>query len=390
MSNTIIDQDYPYDILHRGSKDASRHNKRVQEAVRKQLKDIIGQQDIITGDGNKKVKVRLKHLNQYRFVHSRDYVDVVGRDEFDELEEGEVLQRPGSGGGDPLTAGDAIGDAVYEAEYTIEELTDIMMSELQLPDLDERKKNEIVSEIVEWTDIRKESGIQSLIDKKRTLLANIKRKSKIKKLDRKKPLPIINDDLRFRTYNIIQEKHSNAVVLLCMDRSSSMWRDKIYAVKALYFWIVQFLKRRYNKVEIRFIAHDYDARELTEKEFFTISDSGGTRVSAAYEMCEGLIKQEYPASKWNIYAFHSSDGDTWSDEELCMEIVDRITNKLGANLFAYTEINIDSYRQGSSLLLDCFEDKMRNNSKILVSVINEISDVMDAIRTFLRHSVKEA
>lgn len=389
MSSTIIDQDYPYDILHRGSKDAARHNKRVQEAVRKQLKDIIGQQDIITSDGNKKVKVRLKYLDQYRFIHSRDHADIVGRDEFDELQEGEILQKPGEGNsGIPQKAGDEAGEEIYEAEYTIEELTDIMMKELQLPDLDERKKNEIVSEIVEWTDIRKESGIQSLIDKKRTLKANIKRKAQ-SQVPPEESLPIINDDLRFRTYNIVQEKHSNAVILLCMDRSGSMWRDKIYAVKALYFWVVQFLRRRYNKVIIRFIAHDYDARELKEREFFTISDSGGTRVSSAYRLCSEIIKVEYPASKWNIYVFHASDGDSWSDEAECMELVDTITKDLGANLFAYTEINIDSYRSGGSLLLDLFGDKMKSNDKVLVATINDITDVMNAIKTFLRHSVKE-
>ena len=81
MSSSIIDQDFPYDIIHRGSKDAHRHNKRIDDAVRKQLKDIITQQDIITSEGNKKIKVRLKYLDQFRFIHNRNKVDVIGRDE---------------------------------------------------------------------------------------------------------------------------------------------------------------------------------------------------------------------------------------------------------------------------------------------------------------------
>ncbi|GAG15339.1 unnamed protein product, partial [marine sediment metagenome] len=159
---------------------------------------------------------------------------------------------------------------------------------------------------------------------------------------------------------------------------------------ALYFWIVQFLKRRYDRVEIRFIAHDYEAHELSEKEFFTIVDSGGTRVSAAYQLCSDIIQAEYPTSKWNIYVFHASDGDTWNDEKECMKLVDKITKEQGANLFGYTEINIDSYRDGSSLLLDHFKSKKKENEKILVSVVNELPDVMDAIKVFLRHSVKES
>jgi len=389
MGSTVIDQDYPYDILHRGAKDAQRHNKRVDEAVRKQLKEIISQQDIISSDGNKKVKVRLKYLDQYRFRHSRDRVDEIGRDEFDDLEEGELISRPQEGGaGVPNKAGDEYGDEVYEAEYSIDELTEIMMKELQLPDLDERKKNEIVAEVLEWTDIRKGSGIQSMIDKKKTLLANLKRKAKLRKLQT--PVPIINDDMRFRTYNITEEKHSNAVVFLMMDRSGSMWADKIYAVKVLYFWIVQFLKRRYDNVIIKFIAHDYGARELTEQKFFTISDGGGTKVSSAYEMCRDLIKFNYPTDKWNIFCFHASDGDTWGDESQCMSLVDEITTKYDANLFAYTEIDIDSWRDTTSALMEHFKELQKSNERVLVSIVQEVNDVMDAIKMFLRHSVRSA
>ena len=259
MGSTIIEQDFPYDILHRGQRDESRHNKRVDEAARKQLKDIISQQDIITSEGNKKVKIRLKYLDQYRFVHNQDRIDVVGRDQFDEIDDGEILHKPTQGGGGDLRkAGQGSGDEIYEAEYTIDELTDMMTEELERPDLDETKKNEIVSEIIEWEDLRKRSGIRSLIDKRRTLLANIKRRAKLKKT---KPIPLDNDDLRFRTWSIREEKHSNAVIFLMMDRSASMWEDKIYATKALYFWIVQFLRRKYDRVEIKFIAHDYHARE---------------------------------------------------------------------------------------------------------------------------------
>lgn len=385
MGNTIIDQDYPYDILHRGSQDESRHNKRVNDAVKKQLRDVISQQDIISGQGNKKVRVRLKYLDQYRFRHSKDSYKEIGRDQFDELEEGEVISQPTPAGeGDPNKAGNDDGDEVYEVEYTIDELTEILLNELKLPRLDERKKNEIVSEVVEWNDIRKESGVRSLIDKKRTLRANIKRRARIGSENE----PIINDDLRFRTYNITKEKHSNAVVFLMMDRSGSMWKEKIYAVKALYFWIVQFLKLRYNKVEIKFIAHDYNARELQEKEFFTISDSGGTRVSSAYELCYEMIKHNYPQSKWNIYCFHASDGDSWSDEKEAVALADDIIKVLGATLFAYTEINIDNERDTKSDLWKTFSNMSKSNDKILMGEIRGMEDVLPVIEFFLRYSTR--
>lgn len=386
MGSTIIEQDFPHDIIHRGQGDANRHNKRIDEAVKKQLKDVISQQDIITSEGNKKIKVRLKYLDQYRFRHSPDRSDEIGRDEFEDLEDGEIISKPesGGGGGPPKKPGDAAGEELYETEYTLEELTDLMIQELELPDLDETKKNEITSDVLEYTDRRKRTGIEACLDKKQTLLAHMRRKAQMGKND----MAVIQDDLRYKTWEVTQEKHSNAVIFLMMDRSGSMWESKIYTVKALYFWIVQFLRRRYDKVEIKFIAHDYYAKELNEKEFFTIADSGGTRVSAAYEMCRDMIKHNYPSSMWNVYCFHASDGDSWSDERQCVDLVGDIL-ELGANLFAYAEIDIDNYRQGTSTLYELLKKARKAKyKKLQISVIQKQEDIMDTLLSFLRHSQK--
>ena len=217
MGSTIIEQDFPYDILRRGSRDAEKHNKRVDDAVRKQLKDIISQQDIITSEGNKKVKVRLKYLDQFRFIHNRDRTDIVGRDNYDELEDDEILYRPQPEEKSGAKAGDADGGELFEAEYTVEELTEMMIEELELPDLDDTKKNEIVSSVLEYTDRRKRSGVESCIDKKRTILSHIRRKNALRE---KKKIPYTKDDFVYRTWNISEEKHSNAVIFLMMDRSA--------------------------------------------------------------------------------------------------------------------------------------------------------------------------
>lgn len=384
MSSTIIEQDFPYDIIHRGKRDEGRHNKRVDEAARRQLKDIISQQDIITSEGNKKIKVKLKHLNKFRFKHNQDFVDVVGRDQFDELDKDDIIYKPNPNLSSP-TNGNESGEEVYEAEYTVNELTDLMTEELELPSLNETKKNEIVSEVIEWEDLRKRTGVRSLLDRRKTLLANIKRRAKLKTKER---LPFIDEDLRFRTWDIRTQKHSNAVIFLLMDRSGSMWNERIYAVKALYFWIVQFLRRKYDKVEIKFIAHDYEAKEMSEKDFFSISDSGGTRVSSAYNLCHKMISGHYPTSHWNIYCFHASDGDSWSDEEECIEIVSKIID-LGANLFAYTEIDIDNFHNGGqSKLLSLFKKFSYKNPKVMSSVIESTSDILGVLEKFLKHQTE--
>jgi uncharacterized protein len=378
MGSTIIESDYPHDIIHRGRKDAVRHNKRVNDAVRKQLKDIISQQDIITSEGNRKVKVKLKYLDQYRFRHNPDRADEIGRDEFNDLDEGEIISRPSSGQGKGSKPGDELGQEVYEAEFTIDELTEMMIEELELPDLNDTKKNEITSDIIEYTDLRKRTGVLGCLDKKRTLLAHLKRRAQMNTED----APIVEDDLRFKTWEISKEKHSNAVVFLMMDRSGSMYDEKIYAVKALYFWLVQFLKKKYDRVEIRFIAHDYNARELQEKDFFSISDDGGTRVSAAYELCKDLIVHNYPQSMWNIYCFHASDGDSWNDEQQCLDLVMELLG-LGVNLFGYTEINFEG-RSESNLYLLLKKNTKKKPYRVMVSTIVQMPDVINTLQKFLK------
>ncbi len=386
MGTTIVEHNFPFDIFKRGERDSSRHNKRVRQATRKQLKDIISDQDIITGEGNKKVKVRLRGLQQYRFKRYKDFSDYIGRDQFDELEDGEILQRPDSGDGDPREAGNIEGEEVYEVEFTLDELTDLMIEELHLPDLEATAKASIISDTLDFTDRRKEHGVEACLDKRKTILANILRKKKLK-LGKETTLPLVRQDRRYKTYDIRPEKHSNAVVFLMMDRSGSMWEEKIYAVKAFYFWIVQFLRRKYEKVEVRFISHDYGARELKEKEFFSISDDGGTLVSAAYELCRNIIRAQYPQATWNIYAFHASDGDTWGDEDRCLDLVEEIVDS-GAKLFSYTEVGIHAWRNGDeSPLYKQFTEFSSECPQVVCEKIDQLTDIYKVLKAVLRKSV---
>lgn len=384
MPNTIIPEDFPYDIINRGRQDSERHSRRVKDAAKKQLKDIISQQDIITTEGNKKVKVRLKNLDQYHFIYNRDRVDQIGRDEFDELSPGETIYRPSSGSAGKRAGNDS-GDIIYEAEFSIDEITQMLIAEFQLPDLDERNRTEIISDVIEWSDRVKGRGIEACVDKKKTILSHILRR---KKMRRNTGVPIIKDDIQYRTWQISTEKHSNAVIFLMMDRSGSMGEDKIYLVKAFYFWVVRFLKTKYAQVHIKFIAHDYDARELTETEFFSIADSGGTRVSSAYQLCRDIIKFNYPRDIWNIYAFHASDGDSWNDEQECVRLVENIIS-LGASMFGYSEVRTEAQtgpHPERSTLYELLEDLSCQNKAVLVSMLKDSDDVVVTLRKFFQQS----
>src|SRR6185437_12200470 len=54
--------------LHRkGSIDQQRHKEKVREAIKKNLADIVSEENIIMSDGKKQIRVPIRSLDQYRF-----------------------------------------------------------------------------------------------------------------------------------------------------------------------------------------------------------------------------------------------------------------------------------------------------------------------------------
>lgn len=150
--------------------------------------------------------------------------------------------------------------------------------------------------------------------------------------------PFHEDDLKYRHYKLKEEPCTNAVIFFVMDVSGSMTTDKKFLARSFYFLIYQFLRTKYNTIEIVFITHDVDAREVDENAFFTQSTSGGTMASSAIELVEETINKRFHPSAWNIYVFQCSDGDNYySDNEKFLQKV--ISVKEMSQLYGYCEID---------------------------------------------------
>jgi len=319
----------PWDLRRRALKDSIRHDKRVNEAIRQNLKELIAEENIITSDGKKLVKIPLRYLDQYRFRFGQlgsgtgqgqgNIGDVIARD-------GEH----GNGNGQP---GDQPGEQVYEAEISLDELTRMMLEDLALPWLEDKEAQQLITSTYTFDDIRRK-GSMANIDKKRTLLENLKRHA----ANRQPKVGIFNDaDLRFKVWSVQQAHHSNAAVYLLMDRSGSMTTEKKYIAKSFFFWLVRFLKLKYQTVEMVFIAHDTEAQVVPEQDFFTMSNSGGTMCSSAYRVAEEHIQHVHPQARWNNYVFHFSDGDNWAEDNArCTALISQLLDHVA--MIGYGEI----------------------------------------------------
>src|SRR5690242_12692998 len=361
--------------LHRkGQVDQERHKEKIREAIKKNLGDIVSEESIILSDGKKMVRVPIRSLDEYRFRYDPGRQQHSGQGDGKSKVGDVVAQEPKAARGKGKDAGKDPGYDYYEAEITMEELAAMIFEDLSLPNLEQKRQQEMETEAVRFTDVRKKGPLTNL-DKKRTIMENMKRNASKGDPSFK---DIKSEDLRFKVWEPTIKYQSNAVVIAMMDVSGSMGEFEKYIARSFYFWMVRFLRTKYNNVKIVFISHHTEAKEVTEEEFFTHGESGGTQVSSAYELALQIIKERFNPEDWNIYPFHFSDGDNlpW-DNERCVALVEQLMRL--CNIFGYGEIREGHYRSSSTLMsaYNKIEDP-----KFMAVTISDRSEVYPALRRF--------
>lgn len=360
--------------LHRqGYLDQQRHDEKVREAIRENLGELITEEEVILSDGETVIKVPVRSLEEYRFRFDHEGRNHVGQGQGDSRP-GDVIARadragPGSGQG----AGDEPGVDYYEANVTIDELSRLLFAQLGLPVPPHKNRPRLQQLTHEFRDVRRH-GIMANIDRRRTLLAALRR-SRRQSSER---LTISQEDLRFKTWEEEPEEHAHAVVLAMMDTSGSMGSFEKYIARTFFFWMVRFLRTQYNDVDILFLAHDTRAQEVTEQQFFTKGESGGTRCSSVYALALDIIAERYPDGEYNIYPFHFTDGDNFpSDNGPAVELMQKLLDESVAA--GYGEIVGRRHDQNGTLLshLQSIDD-----DKLTCVSIRSKADVYPALKAF--------
>ena len=362
--------------LHRkGYIDQQRHNEKIKDAIKQNLHEIVSLEDIILSDGKSVVKVPIRSLEQYKFRFDHNKGESVGQGQGGS-KVGDVIGRAPSNqqGQGQGQAGDTPGSDYFEAEVNLEDLAALIFEDLGLPNLEEKKNQQLEADTIQFKDIRR-AGVLANLDKRRTIMENIKRNAM---KGNAKFGGVRSEDLRFKTWDTEVRNESNAVVIAMMDVSGSMGEFEKYIARSFYFWMVRFLRTKYNNVEIVFISHHTEAKEVTEEEFFTKGESGGTRVSSAYQLALDIIQNRYSPADWNIYPFHFSDGDNmFSDNRLCVELVKQLLEK--CNLFGYGQIKQGWYPAGT--LMSVYSQEI-DHDKFVAVTIEDKEDVYPALRKF--------
>lgn len=293
--------------------------------------------------------------------------------------------------GDGSTSGFRNGGEHLKILLTDDEFRDILFEGFRLPDL-KHKPGGLVTEL-HWKHAGyKQAGTPSSLDLKKTYRNALGRKratqaalnQRLEELDKllrhpekmegldedtlnqfrieqeelkTRSIPMFIDlDTRYHTYKQVKKPVTAAVVFILLDVSASMDSVRRHLAKTFFSLFKLFIKGQYDRVELVFIIHTEDAREVSEKDFFDGTESGGTDFLKAYRLVQGIVDTRYPAESYNHYMVHCSDSETSCTDEL-RAAMDRVLPVF--NLAVY--LNVGSHNALPYGIVEAF---VKNNVRI--------------------------
>lgn len=364
--------------LYRIEADHTRFRDIVRGRIRRDLRRFISSGELIGRCGDQAVSIPLPQIELPRFRYGEN-PEGEGGEGPGESADGQAGE--GQDGGGTGAAGDSEGQHILEVDVDLDDLADMLGEELELPNIQPRGRKETESEAGRYTGVRN-TGPDSLRHFRRSFKNALKRTVASGQWDPENPVVIPErDDLRFRARKVTKEPDSSAVVFHMMDVSGSMGREQKETVRIQAFWIDTWLRRQYKNLEVVYIVHDATARIVDQHTFFHLRESGGTKISSAYELCLREIMDRYRPEDWNIYPFHYSDGDNWSarDTELCLTLLrDEILGR--ANQFCYSQVRS---AHGSGQFKKDLDAAFEDHEGVVTVGVDSREDVPESIRAFL-------
>jgi len=330
-------------IVDRAAADRVRHKKKIEKAIKESIKDVIANESIIGQNGKKKIRIPVKGIKEYRFIYGNNEKNgQVGSGGKHDLKRGQRIGEKRARKAASDNAGNEQGEETYEVEIALEDLAEYLFADLELPDLDKKRFRYLSEDMMRRKGYRFE-GIRPRLSKKETLKRKIKRKKRAIGAgaydpDTDERFPFHKNDLKYHYMKPHPKENTSAVVFFLMDVSGSMTTEKKYIARSYFFLLYQFLRHKYDKIEVVFISHTITASRVSEDEFFQRITTGGTMMSSALEVTLDIIDKEYHPNSWNIYTFYAGDGENWqSDNNPAINLLSSL--KEVNQMVVYTEIS---------------------------------------------------
>lgn len=395
--------------------------RRYKQQIKKAVSDAISNRSVTDISSGESVTIPSKDISEPLFHQGKGGRRQIVHPGNDQFSQGDRIKRPqggaggGSGQGDASADGEGTDDFVFSISK--DEYLDLLFEDLELPNL---KKNQL-DKLVQYKTVRagyRSEGVPSNIDIVRSLRGSLARrvamtadkKARLRELEQqlaaieREPVPdqqqlrllleeivvikhriaavpfIDSFDLRFRNFQKRPEPTSKAVMFCLMDVSGSMDQATKDMAKRFYILLYLFLSRSYKNVEVVYIRHHTQAKEVDEQEFFYSQETGGTIVSSAVKLMYEIVQERYNPVEWNIYAAQASDGDNWTDDSApCAEM---LATKLLPLLryYAYIEITPRAHQS----LWQEYEKLLPVYDNFAIQHIEDVSDIYPVFRELFK------
>ncbi len=331
--------------------------KRARGQIKKAVQDAIEKRKVSdTGTGDhldNTITIPSKGISEPTFGHgkggNKKHVIPGNQDKI----VGDKIPKPkgGAGGGGPDASDSGDGEDEFVFTLTREEFLDFFFEDLELPNMVKTQLKEIDTYKYKRAGITT-SGIPANLNIIRSMKNAIGRQialqapyereikelemalngdhlqhpdnkkrrkefeSMLEEVKRKRDsIPFIDDvDIRYNTFEKRPAPSTKAVMFCLMDVSGSMGEHEKDLSKRFFMLLYLFLERNYKKIDVVFIRHHHEAKEVNEHDFFYEKSTGGTIVSSCLLLMEEVIQKRYNTSDWNIYAAQASDGDNWNGD----------------------------------------------------------------------------
>ncbi|MEZ6195792.1 MAG: DUF444 family protein [Planctomycetota bacterium] len=365
-------------MVRRIEHDQFRFREIVRGKIKQGLRRYISQGELIGRVGKKSVSIPVPQIELPRFRFDDGKKQGVGSGEGEPGDPANGQPQDGDGTGE---AGEGEGQHLLEVDVDLDDLARILGEELELPNIEPRGSADVESSHDRYTGIR-QVGPESLRHAKRTFKRAMRRQIVSGTYDPSDPKIIpVREDRIYRAQKTSQEPEYSAAIIYMMDVSGSMGAEQKEIVRIEAFWIDLWLRHQYKNIETVYIVHDAAAKEVDQHTFFHLRESGGTKISSAYELCDQIIEERFGGGAWNVYPFHFSDGDNWSgkDTSVCVGLLrDRILPR--SNQFCYGQVK-SAY--GSGQFKRDLDQHFSREDAVVTSSIQDRDGILGSIRDFL-------
>ncbi|VEB98481.1 Uncharacterized conserved protein [Cedecea lapagei] len=401
--------------------------RRYKAQIKQSISGAINKRSVTDVDSGESVSIPNEDINEPMFHQGRGGLRHRVHPGNDHFVQNDRIERPQGGGGGGSGQGQASQDGEGQDEFVFQiskdEYLDLLFEDLALPNL-KRNQHRQITEFKSHRAGFTSNGVPANISVVRSLQNSLARRTamsagkrrllheleeNLEAVSHSEPAQLLEEerlrkeiaelrekiarvpfidtfDLRYKNYEKRPEPSSQAVMFCLMDVSGSMDQATKDMAKRFYILLYLFLSRTYKNVEVVYIRHHTQAKEVDEHEFFYSQETGGTIVSSALKLMDEVVQERYDPAQWNIYAAQASDGDNWADDSpLCHDI---LAKKLLPVVRYYSYIEIT--RRAHQTLWREYENLQATFDNFAIQHIRDQDDIYPVFRELFQKQTSDA